>query len=76
MIMTGHECKCLWWGWWGRGKEKILRAKGIGVQICTYEDSIMTPTKQCLKKQGRGKRVWEYNDRVNLFKVRCMESSQ
>jgi hypothetical protein len=40
--------------------------------IYTYGDSIMKPTKQCLKQGNKRMGKWEYNGRVNLFKVYYM----
>jgi hypothetical protein len=40
--------------------------------IPTYEDSIMKPSKHCLKERGRKVGEWEYNGGVDLLKVPCM----
>jgi hypothetical protein len=42
----------------------------------TNEDSIVKPTKQCLKKGNEGE--WKYNGRGSMFKVNytCKELSQ
>jgi hypothetical protein len=50
-------------------KERLLRMKRKDVEyICKYEDSIVKPTKHCLKRGGGGYIM----KGVNLFKVRCM----
>jgi hypothetical protein len=66
----------------GMRKERLLRGEEDGSThyIYTYENSIMKPTKHCLKKREEEEENGNIMERVNLFKVHstfaCTELSQ
>jgi hypothetical protein len=41
----------------GRGKERVLADEHDQSTLYIYEDSVMKPTKYCLKREIRGRRV-------------------
>jgi hypothetical protein len=62
----------------GRRRGKGKDSDGVKMEVCyiyTYEDRIMKPTKHCLKTRSGGGNG-NIMQRVNLFKVYCMELSQ
>jgi hypothetical protein len=71
MMMKMRGCKCTQGGGGGISRREGERKGYQGVRFMyTYEDNIMNATK-LFKREGKGKREWEYNGGVNLSKVHC-----
>jgi hypothetical protein len=58
----------------GTGKERILRSEEDQSMLqiyCTYKESIIKPTKHCLKKEEERRENGTVMEEVNLFKAHC-----